>query len=175
LRGVRTPAHLPAAVINLRPVGVLETDDEGGGDDQTDAVIESRYLRTGPKQRIETKALLAAVEEVRAKVKVSHEAAAPLSLDLDTLNVVGNEALIVNRLRWLEMVPNRSSHQRLDVGCRDPAYRSGALRLALEQGGRQIVPILDASFADVARRHAIAAVIENAAANKASDLVLAIS
>jgi hypothetical protein len=43
--------------------------------DQTDAVIESRYLRTGPKQRIETKALLAAVEEVRAKVKVSHEAA----------------------------------------------------------------------------------------------------
>jgi hypothetical protein len=38
--------------------------------DQTDAVIESRYLRTGPKQRIETKALLAAVEEVRAKVKV---------------------------------------------------------------------------------------------------------
>jgi hypothetical protein len=43
--------------------------------DQTDAVIESRYLRTGPKQRIETKALLAAVEAVRAKVKVSHEAA----------------------------------------------------------------------------------------------------
>ena len=42
--------------------------------DQTDAVIESRY-RTGPKQRIETKALLAAVEAVRAKVKVSHEAA----------------------------------------------------------------------------------------------------
>ena len=32
-------------------------------------------LRTGPKQRIETKALLAAVEAVRAKVKVSHEAA----------------------------------------------------------------------------------------------------
>ena len=40
--------------------------------DQTDAVIESRYLRTGPKQRIETRALLAAVEAVRAKVKVSH-------------------------------------------------------------------------------------------------------
>jgi HEPN domain-containing protein len=43
--------------------------------DKTDAVIESRYLRTGPKQRIETTALLTAVEEVRAKVKVSHEAA----------------------------------------------------------------------------------------------------
>ena len=40
---------------------------------QSGAVIESRYLRTGPEQRIETKALLAAVEEVSAKVKVSHE------------------------------------------------------------------------------------------------------
>jgi hypothetical protein len=56
----------------------------------------------------------------------------PLLLDLDALNVVGDKALIVNRLRWLEIVPNRSSHQRLNVGRRDPAYRSGSLRLALE-------------------------------------------
>ena len=80
----------------------------------------------------------------------------------DALNVIGDKPLIVNRLRWLEMVPNRSSHQHLDVDCRDPAYRSGALRLALEQGGRQIVPVFDAPFTDVTRRHAIAAVIENA-------------
>ena len=40
--------------------------------DRTDAVIESRYLRTGPKQRIDTMALLTAVQEVRAKVKLSH-------------------------------------------------------------------------------------------------------
>ena len=41
--------------------------------DRTDAVIESRYLRTGPKQRIDTMALLTAVQEVRAKVKLSYE------------------------------------------------------------------------------------------------------
>jgi len=46
--------------------------------DQTDAVIESRYPPgLGPKQRIETKALLAAVPKRCAaqRVKVSHEAA----------------------------------------------------------------------------------------------------
>ncbi len=43
--------------------------------DRTDAVIGSRYLRTGPKQRIDTMALLTAVQEVRAKVKLSHESA----------------------------------------------------------------------------------------------------
>src|SRR6478735_6733119 len=45
----------------------------------------------------------------------------PLLLDLDALNVVGDKALIVNRLRWLEMLPNRSSHQRLNVGCWESA------------------------------------------------------
>jgi hypothetical protein len=43
--------------------------------DETDAVIESRYIRTGPKTLIETKALMAVVEEVRMKVKTNHEAA----------------------------------------------------------------------------------------------------
>ncbi len=86
-----------------------------------------------------------------------------LRLDLDARNVGVDEAPVVNRLRWLEMLPNRSCDQRLDLGCRHSAYRSGAFGLALEQGGRQIVPVLDAPLADVARRHAIAAVIEDAA------------
>jgi HEPN domain-containing protein len=43
--------------------------------DETDAVIESRYIRTGPKTMIETKTLVAAVLEVRMKVKANHEAA----------------------------------------------------------------------------------------------------
>jgi hypothetical protein len=43
--------------------------------DETDAVIESRYIRTGPKTRIEIQELLTVVEEVRARVKISHEAA----------------------------------------------------------------------------------------------------
>ena len=63
--------------------------------DQTDAVIESRYLRTGPKQRIETKALLAAVEAVRAKVKVSHEAAGV------STRRHASSALMKDQSRWL--------------------------------------------------------------------------
>ena len=43
--------------------------------DKTDAVIESRYIRTGFKQGIEMAALLAIVEEVRACVKKQHEMA----------------------------------------------------------------------------------------------------
>ena len=61
------------------------------------------------------------------------------------------------------MLANRSDDQRLDLGCRHSTYRSGALGLALEQGGRQIVAVLDAALADVARAHAVAAVIEDAA------------
>jgi HEPN domain len=43
--------------------------------DETDAVIESRYILTGPKTGIQTNALLEAVLEVRKKVKSNHEAA----------------------------------------------------------------------------------------------------
>ena len=68
-----------------------------------------------------------------------------LRLDLDARNVGVDEAAVVNRLRQFEMLPNRSDDQRLDLGCRHPAYRSGALGLALEQGGRQIVSVLDAA------------------------------
>jgi len=41
--------------------------------DETDAVIESRYIRTGFKKSFDMAALLSAVEEVRIKVKISHE------------------------------------------------------------------------------------------------------
>jgi hypothetical protein len=43
--------------------------------DKTDAVIESRYIRTGSKRSLEIRALLATVEEVRATVKNEHEMA----------------------------------------------------------------------------------------------------
>ena len=51
----------------------------------------------------------------------------------------------------LRCVPNRSYNQCLDLGCRHSADRSGALGLALEQGGREIVAILDAPLAGMAR------------------------
>jgi hypothetical protein len=43
--------------------------------DGTDAVIVSRYIRTGSKQPIEIPALLGVVRGIRAKVKKEHEAA----------------------------------------------------------------------------------------------------
>ena len=59
------------------------------------------------------------------------------------------------------MVSNRSYDHALDLGCGNSTDRSGPFRLALEQDGGQIVAVLDAPLADVARRHAIAAVIED--------------
>ena len=44
-------------------------------DDARNSRSTGRYLRTGPKQRIDSMALLTAVQEVRAKVKLSHELA----------------------------------------------------------------------------------------------------
>ena len=90
-----------------------------------------------------------------------------LRMDLDARNVDVDEAPVVNRLRWLEMVSNRplppGSRSRLPaLGGIDPA-RSGC---AVEQGGREIVPILDAPLAGMARAHAIAAVIEDAASQQ---------
>jgi hypothetical protein len=43
--------------------------------DKTDAVIESRYIRTGFKRGLEISALLATVEAIRATVKKQHEIA----------------------------------------------------------------------------------------------------
>src|SRR5262249_59648953 len=50
--------------------------------------------------------------------------------------------------------------------CRDSTDGSGPFRLALEQSGRQIVAVLDTPLANVARRHAIAAVIEDASSQQ---------
>src|SRR6478672_9551726 len=74
--------------------------------------------------------------------------------------------LVVNLLRWFEMLANRSDDQRLDVGCRHAAHRSGALGGAMEKGGGQVVSVLAAALADMARAHAIAAVIEDAASQQ---------
>ena len=76
---------------------------------------------------------------------------------------------------WFEMLPNRSYDQRLDLGCRHPAYRSGALRLALEQGGREIVSVLDA--AACGRGSGVMRLPRSSKmrpVNKASDFILAV-
>src|ERR1700694_3288142 len=86
-----------------------------------------------------------------------------LRLNLDSCDVSLDEAPVVNLLRWFEMLANRPDDQRLDVGCRHAAHRSGALGGAMQKGGGQVVSVLEAALADMARAHAVAAVIEDAA------------
>jgi hypothetical protein len=71
------------------------------------------------------------------------------------------QARVLSLRGLIEVVSNRSRDQALDLGGRDSTDASGPFRLALEQGGGQIVAVLDAPFADVAWGHAIAAVIED--------------
>src|SRR6201998_4898237 len=86
-----------------------------------------------------------------------------LRLNLDSCDVRMDEAPVVNLLRWFEMLTNRPDDQRLDVGCRHAAHRSGALGGAMEKSGGQVVSVLAAALADMARAHAVAAVTEEAA------------
>jgi hypothetical protein len=44
-----------------------------------------------------------------------------LRLDLDARDVGLDEAAVVNRRHWFEMLPNRPYDQRLDLGRRHPA------------------------------------------------------
>src|SRR5262249_42024302 len=81
-----------------------------------------------------------------------------------------DEDCLLNLSRLIEVVSNRSHDQALDLGCRNSTDASSPLRLALEQGGGQIVAVLDAPLADVARRHAIAAVIEDASSQQSLGL-----
>src|ERR1700758_2082155 len=71
-------------------------------------------------------------------------------LNLDSCDVRMDEAPVVNLLRWFEMLANRPDDQRLDVGCRHPAHRSGALGGAMEKGAGQVVSVLAAALADMA-------------------------
>ena len=74
-----------------------------------------------------------------------------------------DETWIADLLRLSELVAQCSYDQALDLGRRDAADRSGLTGLALEQGGRDIIPVLHAVLAGVARRHAMATVIKDAA------------
>jgi hypothetical protein len=73
---------------------------------------------------------------------------------------VDETAVVITSLRLLEMVPNGFDDQRLYVSCRYAAYRAGVCGFTLEENGRWIVSVFDATFADMAWAHAVAAVIK---------------
>jgi len=74
-----------------------------------------------------------------------------------------DEAAVVNRRRKLEVLPDRPRHHRFDRDRRDAAHRSRLFGLSLQEGGGQIVAVLDAVLSDMARRHPVAAIVEDAA------------
>jgi hypothetical protein len=89
-----------------------------------------------------------------------------LGLDIDAFDMSVNETSVVCRFGRLEMISNCPRHQGLDFRCWYSFYRSGALGLALEHDGREIVSILNASLSGMTGSHSIAAVIEDAAAQQ---------
>ena len=64
---------------------------------------------------------------------------------------------------FVEVTPNRFCDEGLDLVCRDPADGSGLFGSALQQRGRDVVAVLDASLSDMAWRHSMAAIIVDAA------------
>ena len=77
-----------------------------------------------------------------------------------------DETSVIDRLRWLEVFPNRPDDHGLDFGSRYPAHRSRARGGALQKSRRQIVTVLDTALTRMARGHPIAAVIEDAASQQ---------
>jgi len=61
-----------------------------------------------------------------------------LRLDFDP-NVDVDESRLLYLRGWIEVLSHRSQDQALDLGCRNSIDGSSTFRLALEQGGGQIV------------------------------------
>jgi hypothetical protein len=66
----------------------------------------------------------------------------------------------------IEVTSNRFYDEGLDFFCRDPFYGPSLFSLPVQKCGRDVVAVLDASPAGMARRHPMAAVIEDAAQKK---------
>jgi hypothetical protein len=81
-------------------------------------------------------------------------------LDLDPDDVIVDEGCVLDVGRFVEVTSNTVYDESLDLVRLDPADSSGLLRLALQKGGRDVVPVLDASLSDMARRHLMTAIVE---------------
>ena len=86
-----------------------------------------------------------------------------VQLDLDPNDVVVDEGCVLDVGRFVEVTSNTFYDESLDLVCWDPADSSGLFRLALQKGGRDVVPVLDASLSDMARCHLMTAIVVDAA------------
>ena len=84
-------------------------------------------------------------------------------LDLDPNDVIVDEGCVLDVGRFVEVTSNTFYDKGFDLTRRDPADSSRLFRLALQKGGRDLVPVLDASLSDMARCHSMASIIVDAA------------
>src|SRR5262249_60353600 len=87
----------------------------------------------------------------------------PVRLDLDPDDLIVDEDRVLDLDGFVEVTPNRFCDEGLDLICWNPADGSGLFGSALQQGGRDVVAVLDGSLADMARGHSMAAIIVDAA------------
>ena len=77
-----------------------------------------------------------------------------MSLDEDCILDLGGQ---------VEVPTNRFCDESFNLVSGDPADGPGFFGSALQQGGRDVVPVLEASLSDMAWRHSMAAIIVDAA------------
>jgi hypothetical protein len=74
-----------------------------------------------------------------------------------------DEDCILNLSGRVEGPANRICNESFNLVSRNPADGLACLARALQQGRRDVVPVLDASLADMARGHSMAAIVVDAA------------
>jgi len=84
-------------------------------------------------------------------------------LDFDPDDMSLDEDCILDLRGRVEVPPNRICNESFNLVSRDPADGPGLFGSALQQGRRDVVPVLGASLADMARGHSTAAIIVDAA------------
>ena len=84
-------------------------------------------------------------------------------LDLDPDNMFVDENCVCDLGGCFEVISNGLDDEGLNLVCRDPADGAGLLGPALQQCRRDVIAVLDASLAGMARAHPMAAIIEDAA------------
>src|SRR5260370_16134809 len=94
-----------------------------------------------------------------------------MRFDLDADDVLADEVSISTLCGVFEMHAHGRADQSLHFGRGHPAHAAGTLRPAVEQGRREVIAILDASLADMARAHAVATVVIDATDQQGFGLV----
>jgi hypothetical protein len=84
-------------------------------------------------------------------------------LDLDAGDMILDKKCVRDLGRFSETISHSFDDQGLDLVCRDPIDGARLFRSALQEGRRDVVPVLDAAPSRMARCHSVASIVEDAA------------